>query len=84
MALHDEVERIDSREDLTAFVERLKLDYETDPGGWENGDVASFLDALGTWTEDMPGYFENRGEDMTEVSPWRLLGMMLLAARSYE
>jgi hypothetical protein len=26
----------------------------------------------------MPGYFENRGEDMTEVPPWRLLGMMLL------
>jgi hypothetical protein len=68
----------------TPDVERLKLDYATNPGGWGNGDVASFLDALGAWTEDMPGYFENRGEDMTEVSPWRLLGMMLLAARSYE
>lgn len=84
MALHDEVERIDSREDLAAFVARLRLDYQTNPGGWENGDVESFLEALGAWTEDMPENFERRGEDMTVVPPWRLLGMMLLAARSYE
>jgi hypothetical protein len=84
MALHDEAERIDSREALAAFVARLKLDYETDPGGWENADIASFLEALAAWTEDMPGYFENRGEDVAAVSPWRLVGMMLLAARSYE
>lgn len=84
MALHDEVERIESREDLAAFVEHLKLDHKTNPGGWENGDLASFLEALSAWTEDMPGYFANRGEDMTAVPAWRLLGMMLLAARSYE
>jgi hypothetical protein len=84
VAHHDEVERIQTREDLAAFVERLKLDYESNPAGWENGDLASFLEALGAWVEDMSGYFENRGEDIATVPPWRLLGMMLLAARSYE
>lgn len=84
MALHDDVERIETREDLATFVELLRLDYERDPDGWENSDVASFLEALAAWTADMPGYFETRGLDPTDVPLWRLVGMMLLAARSYE
>ncbi len=84
MGLHDEVERIETREDLAAFVELLRLDYERDPEHWENDDLPSFLEALAAWTADMPGYFENRGLDLADVPLWRLVGMMLLAARSYE
>ncbi len=84
MALHDEVERVETREDLAAFVELLRLDYERDSENWENDDVASFLEALAAWTVDMPGYFQNRGLDPADVPLWRLVGMMLLAARSYE
>lgn len=84
MNLHDEVERIETREDLAAFVQLLRLDYERDPEGWENGDITSFLEALAAWTADMPGYFANRGLDPAAVPLWRLLGMMLLAAKSYE
>lgn len=84
MGLHDEVERIETREDLAAFVELLRLDYEREPGEWENDDMPSFLEALAAWAADMPGYFENRGLDPADVPPWRLVGMMLLAAKSYE
>ncbi len=84
MALHDEVERIRTREDLAAFVGRLRQDFERDPAAWQNRDLSSYLEALAAWAEDMPGYFENRGLDMSTVPSWRLLGMMLLAARTYE
>jgi len=84
VALHDDVECIETREDLARFIEHLKRDYDDTPSAWENGDVPSYLEALAAWAQDMPGYFANRGEDLAAVPPWRLLGMMLLAARSYE
>jgi hypothetical protein len=84
MALHDEVERIETREDLAAFVQLPGREYDRDPAAWENSDLESFLEALSAWVADMPGYFENRGLNPAEVPVWRLFGMMLLAARSYE
>lgn len=84
MALRDSVDGIETREDLALFVEELRRDHERDPGGWENGDVASFLEALSAWTQDMPGYFQGRGQDLAEMPTWRLFATMLLAARSYE
>jgi hypothetical protein len=84
MTLRDQVERIETREDLTAFIGLLARDYDRDPAGWENGDLVSFLEALSAWVADMPGYFENRGLDSAAVPVWRLVGMMLLAARSYD
>lgn len=84
MTLHDQVERIETREDLARLIESLRVDFDHDPEGWENSDISRYLDALSAWTEDMPGYFENRGLDLATVPVWRLIGMMLLAARSYE
>lgn len=84
MSLHDDVQKIETPSDLADFVERLTLDFESNPAGWENADLPSYLEALAAWTQDMPGYFENRGEDMAGLPPWRVLGLMLLAARSYE
>jgi hypothetical protein len=84
VALHDDVERIETRADLASFIERLRSDFEQDPTGWQNRDLSSYLEALAAWATDMPGYFENRGLDMSSVPRWRLLGMMLLAARTYE
>jgi len=84
MALHDAAERLETRGDLVKFIEELRRDYDRDPESWENADLMSFLEALAAWTEDMPGYFANRGQDIAEVPPWRLIATMLLAARSYE
>ena len=84
MALHEDVEQIETREDFAAFVELLGRNYDRNPEAWENGDLKSFLEALSAWIADMPGYFANRGLDPADVPVWRLFGMMLLAARSYE
>jgi hypothetical protein len=48
--LHDDVERIETREDLAAFVESLRLDYEQDPTKWANDDVSTYLEALASPT----------------------------------
>jgi hypothetical protein len=84
MALHSSLERIETREDLAKFIEELRLDYDRDPDRWENADLPSFLEALAAWTEDMPAFFANRGQDIAEVPIWRLIATMLFAATSYE
>lgn len=84
MELHEEVEQIRSRGDLVAFISRLRADYLENPAGWENSDLPAFLEAVAAWSEDLPGFFENRGEKTPEEPTWRLIGMTLLAAKHYE
>ena len=84
MSAEEQVELIDTREDLVAFIEQLRLDHEEHPESWGNSDLASFLDGLAGWTDDMAGYLENRGIDPDELPVWRLFGMMLLAGAAYE
>jgi hypothetical protein len=81
---HEQVEHINTREDLVAFIEQLRVDYENHPEGWGNSDLAGFLDGLAGWTDDMAGYLENQGLAPEELPVWRLFGMMLMAAASYE
>ena len=81
---HEQVEHINTREDLVAFIEQLRLDFENHPEGWGNNDLAAFLDGLAGWTDDMAGYLENQGLDPEELPVWRMFGMMLMAAASYE
>ena len=82
--IEDEVEGIDNRVDLARFIQRLKHDLEVNEDEWENPDLPRFLDALGGWIESMPGYFKNRGEELPDEPDWKLVGIALLAARSYE
>ena len=51
--------------------------YEPQPGGWENPDLPSFLDAMASWIEDMG--------DRLPISPtWETFQDILSAAKIYE
>lgn len=84
MELHEQIETIDSREDLAAFIDRLRDDLRESPEDWENPELDRYLDALGAWTAAMDGYFQNRGEPVPQTPSWRLIATMLLAAKMYE
>jgi hypothetical protein len=84
MSVDEQVELIDTREDLVAFVEQLRSDHEEHPESWGNSDLDAFLDGLAGWIDDMAGFLSNRGVDAEEVPVWRLFGLMLLAAAAYE
>ncbi len=84
MELKHKVESIESREDFVAFVRGLLQDLEERPEGWENRDLALFLDAVAAWTEDMDGYHRNSGGQTSEQPDWRTFARILMAARMYE
>jgi hypothetical protein len=84
MTLTERVRSVQTREDLVAFVADLKADLEANPAAWENGDLASFLEAMATWIQDMDGYYQNTGQELSELSPWKFFADVLMAARIYE
>ena len=83
-SLADRVRSITSRDDLVAFIHNLVFDLKTRPDAWGNSQLDSYLEALAAWTEDMDGYFQNRGEPTPSEPSWRLLGEILMAATMYE
>jgi hypothetical protein len=84
MTLAKRAEAVQTREDLAAFVVALKADLDANPGEWTNVDLASFLEAMAAWVQDMEGYYQNRGQKPSDVSPWRTVADVLMAARIYE
>ena len=75
---------ISSRQDLSKFIAEMRRRLETNPGEWENVDLAAFLEAMAAWVDDMDGYYANRGEPMPDPPTWSTFGEILLAATVYE
>ncbi len=80
------LDKVQTREDLAAFVRMLREDLleggHTDE--WENPTLERYLAALAAWVDDMDGHFQNRGETVPEQPSWNLIGQILYAAKIYE
>ena len=84
MTLAECARAVQTREDLAAFVAKLKADLDANPSEWTNADLASFLEAMAGWIQDMEGYYQNSGQRLSELSPWKIVADVLMAARMYE
>ncbi len=84
MRLAERARAVQTREDLAAFVAELKADLDANPSEWKNVDLASFLEAMAGWIQDMEGYYQNTGQKLSELSPWKIVSDVLMAARMYE
>jgi hypothetical protein len=76
--------RVETREDLIAFLSALRHDLTTNEARWENPTLESYLEALQAVLTDWQGRFVNRGEPVPEQPTWRLLAELLGAASMYE
>lgn len=77
-------DQIQSREEFVAFVRRLADDFQMNKVDWENNNVTTYLEALAAWTEDMEGYYDNRGEPVPADINWKFMAHLLIAAKYYE
>ncbi len=73
-----------TRADLVSYVRQLSQEAEAPASGWENQSLHGYLEALSAWTNDMDGYFINRGEPVPDQPQWSLIADMLRAACFYE
>jgi hypothetical protein len=84
MTLEQQVRSIQTRQDFIAFLEALEADFLANRDGWTNANLSSFLEAMTAWSQDMEGFYDNTGEELAKLSPWRVLADVLMAARIYE
>ena len=69
---------VHDRASFAAYVARLRAELD-DPArrdGWENPDLARFLEAMRAWATDWRG--------PADPDPWRHAADLLAAARTYE
>ncbi|WP_422091457.1 DUF7660 family protein [Tenacibaculum ovolyticum] len=78
-----EVNKIEKKEDFTNFISQLIKSYDNS-SNWENKDLKDYLEGLGSWIEDMDGFFENMNIDKPENINWKFIAMALSAATVYE
>jgi predicted translin family RNA/ssDNA-binding protein len=84
MSLMDSHAKIQTREDLAAFVAVLKKDLQEHPEKWENAELYAFLDAMQSWVEAMEWYYKNHDREMPDPPTWQMIGDILMGARIYE
>lgn len=84
MNLTHQIAAIQSREDFVCFVQALQQDLTAHPDQWENETLPRYLAALAAWTQDMDGYYLNRGEPVPQSPDWKTLAEILLASKHYE
>ena len=84
MELHQQIEKIKSKEDLADFVSALKLDLETNPGEWENPTLDRFLDAMECLISAMDNCRKNAGLPPVQDPTWQTFAGILYASKIYE
>jgi hypothetical protein len=80
----DETACIVTREDLIAFLDTVRDDFEKNGQNWENQDIPTFIEAFQAWLGSSKNYYRNVGIDMATVSPWKEVADAFAAARIYE
>ncbi|MGJ4934356.1 DUF7660 family protein [Bradyrhizobium sp. HKCCYLRH3083] len=84
MDLTQQVETINSREDLVRFIEALRNDLAENREDWENPTLDSFLEAMAAWVHSMNGYYKNLQLPVPDSPSWKTVAEILIAAKIYE
>lgn len=82
--LTNKIKNIKRREDFVSFLELLVQDLRSNPDGWENKKLDSYLEAAASWTEDMDGYYQNNNLPIPQNIDWKVFANILVAAKMYE
>ena len=77
--------KVTDRESFIKFLELLKQDLVDNPQKWENKNLSAFLEALGAYTTDIQGYYNNTNRNINADTPsWATFADIFMGARIYE
>lgn len=82
--LRDQLEKIETRQDLSKFINKLRQDFVDNPNEWENIELSQYLESMAAWICDMDGLYNNFNKEIPEEPTWEILGQILYAAKIYE
>lgn len=77
MELHEQIAKVNSKQELADFVAALRHDLTTQRDQWENPTLDRFLEAMEAWIRDA-------GQSQLKAPAWRTFADILYAAKIYE
>ena len=84
MQWKEQIQLIESKEDLANFVGALLNDLVEHRREWENQTLERFLSAMQAWIEDMDGFNKNSGQPTMNQPTRKTFADILIAAKKYE
>lgn len=84
MDLYDKINNIKSKEELIDFLDFLSKDRSKNKEEWQNNTIEDYLAAIGSWIEDMEGYYENMNLPIPDNENWSFIATLLYVGKIYE
>ena len=84
MDLYDRINNIKSKEELIDFLDFLSKDRSKNKEEWQNNTIEDYLAAIGSWIEDMEGYYENMNLPIPDNENWSFIAILLYVGKIYE
>lgn len=77
--------KVTNREDFAKFIDLLYNEFNSNTETWSNRNLADFLQALSSYTEDIQGYYDNMELKINADLPdWQTFADILKGATMYE
>ncbi len=75
--------KITDRNSFIKFLKILQSDFSNCK--WENNNLADYLGAMTSYTEDIQGYYDNTGQPINaDNASWKVFADILIGATMYE
>ncbi|MDE6251941.1 MAG: hypothetical protein K2M78_04770 [Lachnospiraceae bacterium] len=78
------IDNIKSKEELVDFLDFLSKDRCKRGDEWENNTIEDYLASIGSWIEDMEGYYENFNLPMPANENWSFIATLFYVGKIYE
>jgi hypothetical protein len=78
------LKNIKTKNDFIEFINVLIDDINKNPEEWEDKSVASYLESIQSWIEDMEGYYHNTGQETPRDINWNFIATLLYVGKIYE
>ncbi|MES2278934.1 MAG: hypothetical protein V4592_23080 [Bacteroidota bacterium] len=76
---------VKDRESFVKFIEGLLQDFAGNKDKWENESLSDFLEAVGRYTQDIQGYYNNSEQQVdADIATWQVFADILKGASMYE
>jgi len=77
--------KVTDRQTFIQFLDLLRQDFLENSESWESKTIPDFLEALGAYTEDIQGYYDNMKLDVNaDTANWSTFADIFKGAKIYE
>ena len=78
------IDNINSKEKLVSFLKYLSENRNSKKTEWMNNSIEDYLSSIGSWVEDMEGYYNNNNLSIPSNINWSFIATLFYVGKIYE